>query len=292
MREIPAKTIVNRAACADEWFGCDYNMNLYKGCCHGCIYCDSRSEVYGVEDFDEVRVKKDALAIIERELAGKRSTGLIGTGAMSDPYNPFEAELQLTRGSLALIDRFGFGVSMLTKSDLVVRDIDLYQKIARHSPVCVRLTVTTADDALCAKIEPHIVVSSKRFAALKALSSAGLCTGVLLMPLLPFLNDTVENVETIVHLSADAGARFVYPFFGVTLRQNQRAYFYAQLDRLFPGVKERYIKTFGEAYHCASPNAKELHAALVRACGQRGLLYKMEDIIADCKKNYGQTTLF
>lgn len=292
MKEIPAKTIVSRWSYTQEWFGCDYNMNIYKGCCHGCIYCDSRSECYGVENFDEVRSKQDALAIIERELKGKRKTGVVGTGAMSDPYNRFEETLGLTRGALQCIDRYGFGISAMTKSALITRDIDVFKRIAAHSPTCVMLTVTTADDALCKKIEPHVSVSSQRFKAVKMLADAGLYAGILLMPLLPFINDTQENVAAIVQEAAKAGAKFIYPAFGVTLRQNQRAHFYEKIDELFPGIKQKYVQTFGDSYNCSSPNAKVLYATFVTLCGQYGIATKMDEIIATYKKGYGQVSLF
>ena len=155
MEFISAKTILSGYAENNPWFGCNYNMNLYKGCCHGCIYCDSRSACYGVERFDEVRAKENALGTLARELRAKRRKGVVGMGAMSDPYNPFERTLELTRGALALLDRFGFGAALATKSDLVLRDTDVLQSIAAHSPTLVKITVTAADDALCRKVEPH-----------------------------------------------------------------------------------------------------------------------------------------
>ncbi|MFZ5969137.1 MAG: SPL family radical SAM protein [Bacillota bacterium] len=294
MNLIPAKTIISRTPHNDGWFGYDYNMNIYKGCCHGCIYCDSRSVCYGIENFDEVKAKENALAIIERELKSKRKTGVIGTGAMGDPYNPFEVEHKLTRGALELIHKYGFGVNMLTKSPLVTRDIDLYERIAAHSPVCVKLTITTFDDDLCKKIEQNVEATSKRFEAIKELSKAGLFTGILIMPLLPFINDTEENLVSIVQVAVEAGAKFIYPAFGVTLRQNQRDYFYQQLDRLFPEMKQNYIKTFGYSYQCVSPNAKRLWQVFIPLCHKYGILYKMQDIISAYKQGYGdkQISLF
>ena len=294
MEFIPAKTIITRTPHSNGWFGCDYNMNIYKGCCHGCIYCDSRSECYRVENFDQVRAKENAIAIIERELKSKRKTGVIGTGAMSDPYNPMEAKYKLTREALERIDQYGFGIHMLTKSDLVVRDIDLYKRIALHSPVCVKLTITTSDDSLCSKIEPNVAVTSKRFKALKELSNAGLFTGILMMPLLPFINDTEENVASIVDSASKAGAKFIYPAFGVTLRQNQRVYFYHKIDRMFPNVKQQYIETFGSSYECVSPNVKRLWHIFAQLCNKYGLLYKMQDIVKAYKQGYGdkQISLF
>ena len=294
MDYIPAKTLIARMPPDSGWFGCDYNMNIYKGCCHGCIYCDSRSECYHVDNFDEVRAKKDALVIMERELKTKRQTGVVGVGAMSDPYNPFESEHKLTRGALELINRYGFGINMLTKSDLVTRDIDLYQEIQRHSPVSVRLTITTFDDSLCRKLEPRVAVTSKRFAAIQELAQAGIYTGVLLMPVLPFINDTEENITGIVQEAHQSGAKFIYPAFGVTLRQNQRAYFYGELPKMFPGVKERYIKMFGASYECPSPNARRLWEIFTTLCARYGILYQMTDIVAGYKNQMttGQMKLF
>ena len=294
MRLIPAKTILSGYKDNNSWFGTNYNMNIYKGCCHGCIYCDSRSECYGVENFDEVRAKENALALIARELRGKRRTGVIGTGSMSDPYNPFEKEYGLTRGALELIHRYGFGVSMITKSDLITRDIDVLKAIQSHSPVLIKMTITTCDDGLCRKIEQNVTLSSKRFAAVRELSREGIFTGILLMPVLPFLEDNEENIKGITSLAYESGAKFIYPAFGVTLRQNQREWYYKKLDEQFPGLKQKYIKQFGNAYECSSPKAKELWTLFKKECERVGILYRMEDIIKGYKKGYGghQISLF
>ncbi|MFB0920736.1 MAG: radical SAM protein [Oscillospiraceae bacterium] len=291
MKYIPAKTIVSGYSEQNSWFGCNYNMNIYKGCCHGCIYCDSRSECYGVEDFDEVRTKENALDTIERELRSKRRTGVIGTGAMSDPYNPFEKELELTRGALELIDRYGFGVAIATKSNLIVRDIDILRKIAQHSPVLIKLTVTSIDDELCRRLEPRAPLSSARVEALKKLSDAGLFAGVLLMPVLPFIEDTEKNIAAIVERAHQSGAKFIYPAFGVTLRQNQREWFFDRLDELFPSVRERYIKTFGNSYECRCLNSKELFELFRDECDRRGIIYKMDEIIGAYKSGYESSQL-
>ncbi|MBP8639703.1 MAG: radical SAM protein [Oscillospiraceae bacterium] len=294
MNFVPAKTIVSGYAEHNMWFGCNYNMNIYKGCCHGCIYCDSRSECYGVENFDEVRAKDNALELIERELKAKRRKGVIGTGAMSDPYNPFEKEHRLTRGALELINRYGFGVAIATKSDLILRDVDILKEISRHSPVLVKITITCASDELCRKIEPRVALSSKRFEAIGELSKAGIKAGVLLMPVLPFIEDNEENIRGIINLARKNGAAFIYPAFGVTLRQNQRDWFFAQLDELFPSVKEKYVESFGSAYECRSPNSKKLWSVFQRECDEAGIIYRMNDIIDAYKKGYGaeQLSLF
>lgn len=294
MNYIPAKTIVSGYAEQNTWFGCNYNMNIYKGCCHGCIYCDSRSECYNVDNFDEVRAKENALSTIERELRSKRRKGIIGTGSMSDPYNPFERDLCLTRNALELIDRYGFGVAIATKSDLVLRDIDILQRISAHSPVLIKLTVTTSDDELCKKLEPRVAVSSRRFEVIRQLSDAGLNCCVLMMPVLPFIEGTAENVGSIVSLAHENGAKYIYPAFGVTLRQNQREWFFMKLDELFPSLKEKYISTFGTSYECHCPNHKELWSVFRTNCDSRGILYKMTDIVTDYKSGFDtqQLSLF
>lgn len=294
MEFIDAKTIISGYAESSVWFGNNYNMNIYKGCCHGCIYCDSRSECYRIENFDTVRAKKDALALINRDLKSKKRSGVIGTGAMSDPYNPFEKEYKLTRGALELINAHGFGVSIITKSDLIRRDIDILKKIKSHSPVLVKITITTCDDMLCKKIEPNVSVASKRLSAIKELSDNGIFAGILLMPVLPFLEDNEENVASIVKLAYENGAKFIFPAFGVTLRQNQRDWFYKKIDENFPGIKQKYVEHFGNNYECRSPKSMELKQLFERECERHGILYKMKDIIDGYRNGYGvnQLSLF
>lgn len=285
MEWIPAKTMVSKTK-NQHWFGTDYNMNIYRGCNHGCIYCDSRSDCYRIERFDEVRAKADSSQLLDHELERKRQKGVIGTGAMSDPYNPLEARYGLTRAALEVIGRHEFGVAIATKGALVARDIDLLKKIQRHSPVLVKMTITAASDELSRLVEPNAPLSSERFEAVKALSDAGIFTGILLMPVLPFIEDTAENIGAIIQRAGDCGARFVYPGFGVTLRQNQRDYFYQKLDEQFPGLKKQYARTYGDAYSCPSPNAKALYGLLKDQCCQRQLLYRMQDIIQAYKSGY------
>lgn len=172
MEEVKAVSILHRNK-TSGWFGTDYNMNLYRGCCHGCIYCDSRSDCYGIGDFDSVRCKANSLEILRDELRRKVHTGVIGTGAMSDPYNPYEEKALLTRHALELIDAYGFGCAVLSKSALMTRDIDIFLSIKEHSPMMCKLTVTTADDELCKKLEPNVSVSSERFEALQKCRTAG-----------------------------------------------------------------------------------------------------------------------
>ena len=291
MEFISAKSIISGYRENNDWFGINYNMNIYKGCSHGCIYCDSRSECYGIEDFDIVKAKENSLDIIRRELKSKRKKGVVGTGAMSDPYNPFEKKLYLTRNALESIDSNGFGVSIATKSDLITRDIDILKRIKKHSPVLCKITITTADDNLCEIIEPNVVVTSKRFEVIKKLSEEGIYTGILLMPILPFINDTEENIINIVRLAKENGAKFIFPTFGVTLRSNQREYFFNMLDKSFPRIKERYIKSFGNNYMCNSPNARILYNKFAKECNILGLHYKMSDIIYSYKKGYNDEQL-
>lgn len=288
METIPARTIVTRTKSPGTWFGVDYNMNLYRGCCHGCIYCDSRSDCYAIEQFDRVRVKESCLEIVRDELRRKASRGVVGTGSMSDPYNPFEREYQYTRHALELISAFGFGAAIATKSDLITRDIDVLREIRQQMPVICKITVTTADDTLAAKTEPHAPPPSTRFRAMEQLSAADLFTGALLMPVLPFLGDSVSGVLSIVRQAGDAGAKFIYPLFGVTCRDRQREYYYRQLDKEFPGLRAKYAKQYGTEYFCASPRTKELWEAFTEACVQRGILFDMKTIIRAYKSGYDE----
>lgn len=288
METIPAKTILQKNKSA-AWFGNDYNMNLYRGCCHGCIYCDSRSECYRIDDFDKVRAKENALAILRDELK-RKTPGVVGTGSMSDPYNPLEKSALLSRHAAELIGAFGFGLTVITKSTLITRDIDVFSEIREHSPILLKMTVTTADDALSRLIEPNAPPSSERFRALGALADAGLFTGITLMPVLPFLEDSDENIRAIVRRAAESGVRAVYPAFGMTLRDRQRAHYFAALDRLFPekGLSERYRKQFGDYYECRSPRVKALWRVFTEECEKTGILYEMREIVRAYRQGYGE----
>ena len=279
--EIPAKGILFRSK-STAWFGTDHTMNLYRGCSHGCLYCDSRSDCYQNPEFDTVKVKADALRLLRDDLERKVKPAFISMGAMSDPYNPFERELCLTRHALELIHAYGCGVAAATKSDLITRDAGLYRDIQSQAPVICKLTGTAAGDALAAKIEPRAPAPSRRLAAVEALAKAGVFTGVLLMPVLPFVEDSWDNVREVTESAARAGAKFVYPAFGVTMRNGQRDYFLAGLDRAFPGQElgRRYRARYGLRYQCASPRAKELWERFSARCRELGLLYQMRSIVS------------
>lgn len=284
---ISAKSIVHRTK-DSSWFGADYSMNIYRGCSHGCIYCDSRSDCYHNDRFDQVRAKADALRIIRDDLARKVKPGVAATGSMSDPYNPFERDLLLTRYALTLLEAYGFGTAVATKSDLITRDIDILSSIRRTMPVICKLTVTTCDDALAAKIEPYAPSPSRRLAALGELSKAGLFAGVLMMPILPFLEDSADNICAVVDCAADAGARFVYPALGMTCRAGQREFFLQQLESRFPGqeLAARYRRRYGTRYYCSAPKARALWDVFQEQCSRRGLLYSMRHIVAASRRGY------
>lgn len=290
LEEIPAKTIVNRTK-DSQWFGTDYIMNIYRGCSHGCIYCDSRSDCYHIENFQKIRVKKDALRIIRDDLQRKVRMGVVATGSMSDPYNPFEKDLELTRHGLELLDVYGFGAAVATKSCLITRDIDILTEIKTHSPVLCQITVTTPKDTLSSQIEPYAPLSSQRFAAARALSKAGLFTGILLMPVLPFLEDDPESILSLVDQAADSGAKFIYASFGVTMRSGQREYFLSRLGNLFPELPKKYDQKYGSRYFCSVPKAKALWEQFSGRCREKGILYEMKDIISAYKMGYEETQL-
>lgn len=287
MEFIPAKTLVTRTK-DRMWFGTRYNMNLYRGCCHGCIYCDSRSDCYQVKDFEMVKAKENALVILRNQLRGRLGKGVIGTGAMSDPYNPFEKQYELTRGALELIDTYRFGISIVTKSNLIERDIDVLTRINKHSPVIVGMTVTAHDDTLSKIVEPNVCVSSKRFEAIKKISEAGIFCGILMMPILPFIEDNEENILGIVEKAAESGANYIYPAMGMTCREGQRGYFYDALERSFPGIKEKYEKRYGTRYQCTSTKVQKLWPLFTKACKEKGILYKMSDIIKVYQSGFWQ----
>ena len=289
---IAAKSIVYRNRSPDQWFGIDYNMNIYRGCSHGCIYCDSRSDCFKNPDFETVKVKENALKIVRDNLQSKAMTGVVGTGAMSDPYNILEKELKLTRNSLELINAYRFGVSLCTKSALAARDADILLDIKEHSPVIVKFSISTADDKLCRKLEPNVSVSSERFKAMRQLSERGIFCGVQMIPLLPFINDTEDNIVKIVQMAKNAGARFVYTYMGMTLRAGSREYYYEHLDKILPGAKEKYMKSYGNRYTCISPRSKKLWDIFNKKCTELELLCDMKSITRHYKHGYKKEVLF
>ena len=258
----------------------DNGMNLYRGCLHGCIYCDSRSLCYQMDHpFEDIEVKENALVLLEKALRSKRKRCMIGTGSMSDPYLPMERELKLTRGALELIRDHGFGAAVLTKSTLVLRDLDLLDQINRRSKAVVQMTLTTHDDRLCQILEPNVSVTSQRIAALKAFRDAQIPTVVWLDPILPFLNDTSENIQGLLDSCIEAGVKGVLCFnMGLTLREGNREYFYRQLDRHFPGLKEQYIRTYGNRYEINSPKNAELMKLFHNTCEKAGILHDIRQI--------------
>lgn len=255
-------------------------MNLYRGCSHGCIYCDSRSRCYHMEHaFEDIEVKENAMELLEYALKHKRQKCMIGTGSMTDPYIPLEMELEYVRKALSLIYGYGFGFTVITKSDRILRDLDLLQKINEKTKCVVQMTLTTYDEELCRKIEPHVSTTRERFAALKRLRDAGIPTVVWLTPLLPFINDTEENLTGILELCVEAGVYGVINFgMGLTLREGNREYFYRQLDRLFPGLKEKYIRIYGNRYEIESQNSSRLMELFHQKCGENGIVHDNEQI--------------
>ncbi len=265
IKQITAKVLLSRVKGPDPWFGFYYNMNLYRGCEHRCIYCDSRSECYRIENFHDILVKVNAIDLLKKELASKRIRGTIGTGSMNDPYTPTEARLNMTGQALDVIAQYGFPVHILTKSDLILKDLDTLRKINRVG-AAVSFTITTTDDELAKKIEPYAPLPSRRLEALKILADAGIETRIAMMPILPFIEDTKENITTIVRKAHECGVGTIVPWFGMSLRDRQRAYYYMELDKSFPGLRREYEQTFGDRYQCASPKADRLANVFYTLC--------------------------
>jgi len=257
-------------------------MNLYRGCTHGCIYCDSRSSCYQIRhDFEDIEVKRSAPEILEDQLRRKRKPCMVATGSMCDPYIPLEAELKLTRQCLEIIEKHGFGLSILTKSNLILRDLDILEAINSKTKCVVQVTLTTFDEELCRKVEPHVSTTLERFRVLETMRDAGIPTVVWLCPILPFINDSEENLRGILDYCVEAEVKGILCFgFGMTLREGDREYYYARLDELFPGMKEAYISRFGDAYSCLSPNNARLSEIFKDTCRQHKLLYKTKEVFA------------
>lgn len=274
MRYIEAKSII----------GNYNNVNLYRGCTHGCIYCDSRSTCYQVGDFENIAVKKNAIELFEKELSKKRQKIIVATGSMCDPYLHLEKELSLTRQMLEIIKDKYHGVSLLTKSDLILRDIDLIEEINKRYIALVCMTITTFDDELCKKIERNVTVTSKRFECLSLFAKRGIPIGIWLGPILPFINDNEENIINIVKKCIEIKVRYIVVFnFGTTKREGSEEYFYKCLDKYFPGIKQKYIKTYGSSYECPSPNNERLWKVFKELCDKNGILYDLGKINRELK---------
>ncbi|MBN2044960.1 MAG: radical SAM protein [Anaerolineales bacterium] len=273
--ETHTKGILNPVKQPDDWFGLKYNMNLYRGCQHRCIYCDSRSECYQIENFDsEVIVKINAVDLLADSLPRKRIRGTIGTGSMNDPYMPVEKQYNLTGGALQVIAKNQFPVHVLTKSDLVLKDLDTLVEINKTF-AAVSFTVTTADDDLGKKLEPGAPKVSRRFQAMAQIAGRGIYTGVLLMPLLPMIEDNSENVGAIIQMAADHGASYLLPSFGLTMRDRQREYLYQQLDQHFPGLSTQYRQKFGLRYFAPADDAQKLYDLTREVCDKFGINLSM-----------------
>ncbi len=274
-----------------------YGMNIYRGCTHGCIYCDSRSKCYQfTHPFEDIEVKQNAPELLEKALKSKRKKCMIGTGAMSDPYMHCEEKLRLTRKCLEIILKNGFGATVQTKSDRILQDIDLLDEINQSAKCVVQMTLTTYDDNLCRIVEPDVAGTKRRIEVLHEMKKRGIPTVVWLTPILPFINDTEENVSQILKECAEAGVKGIIDFgMGLTLREGDREYYYAALDKHFPGMKERYIKRYGNAYELPSPNAKELRELFRKICSENGMLHSPDDcfrFIQELPDRYQQMSLF
>ncbi len=272
-------------------------MNIYRGCTHGCIYCDSRSKCYGfTHEFEDIEVKINAPQLLERALKSKRKRCMIGTGAMCDPYLHIEESLKLTRKCLELIDQYEYGVAVQTKSTRVLRDMDLLKSINDKTKAVVQMTMTTYDETLCKILEPNVSTTKERFKALLQFKEAGIPSIVWLTPILPFINDTEENIRGILEYCVKAGVKGIICFgMGVTLRDGDREYFYKALDKHFPGVKNKYIRTYGNAYDIPSPNNEKLLGIFKEVCVKNGMMYQIKECfqyLHEFPEKYEQMSLF
>lgn len=273
-------------------------INIYRGCTHGCIYCDSRSTCYQMKhDFEDIEVKQNAPELLEDALRRKRSKCMIGTGAMCDPYMHCEAKLGLTRRCLEIINKYQFGVALQTKSDLVLRDLDILKRINEHSKAVVQMTLTTYDEDLCKIVEPNVCTTKRRYEVLKILQQEGIPTIVWFTPMLPYINDTVENVRGILNYCFDAGVKGILTFGdgGMTLRDGDREYYYSALDRHFPGLKNIYFKKFGLNYEIPSDKGKYLMSIVRDECKSHGVMFNQNEIFTymhEYPKKFEQLSLF
>ncbi len=259
----------------DPYFGISYNMNIYRGCQHQCIYCDTRSSVYGVDNLAHIRIKSNALELLESKLRKLKTKGTIGTGSMNDPYMPIEKKEELYSGALQIIRKYRYPIHIITKSNLVLRDSEVIKSIS-ETYAAVSFTITTMDDDLARKIEPGATLPSERIKAIRTLSQMGIYTGVVLTPVLPYLTNSKENIISIVNATAKAGGKYILAWMGLTQREGQREYFYKELDNSFPGISQKYHNMFGLNYNCPAPNSEELYNTFNDYCQTYSIQKKME----------------
>jgi len=274
-------------------------MNLYRGCTHGCIYCDSRSKCYQIlHDFEDIEVKQNAPTLLEQALRSKRKRCMIGTGSMCDPYMHCEEQLGLTRRCLEIIDAHGFGLAIQTKSDRILRDLDLLKSINKKAKCVVQMTLTTFDEDLCRIVEPGVCTTARRFEVLEILRDNGIPTVVWLSPVLPFINDTKENLEGILDYCIRAKVKGIICFgMGLTLREGNREYFYGKLDKHFPGLRQKYHQKYGYAYEISSDANGELMKMFYKKCHENGIMCKIDDVFSYLhefpeNEGYEQLSLF
>ena len=272
-------------------------MNIYRGCTHGCIYCDSRSVCYNMSHaFEDIEVKINAPQLLEKALRSKRKKCMIGTGAMCDPYMPAEEELKLTRNCLELIEKYQFGAALQTKSDRVLRDIDILSAINEQQKAVVQMTFTTFDDDLCSIIEPNVCSTSRRFEVLMQMKKRGIPTVVWLAPILPYINDTEENLVGLLKYCAEAGVKGIICFgMGLTLRDGSREYYYSALDKHFSGLSDRYRREFGNSYEIPSRNSGRLMAKFEEFCDKYGIMHDNDrcfGYLFDLPEKYEQLSFF
>lgn len=274
-------------------------MNMYRGCQHGCIYCDARSKCYQINHvFEDIEIKQNAPELLERALKGKRNKCMIGTGGMTDPYMPLEEEVRLTRRLLEIIDRYEFGLAIQTKSNLILRDLDLLKHINKKSKCIVEMTLTTYDESLCKKIEPNVCTTKERFEVLKTMRDNGIQTVAWLSPFLPLINDTEENIRGLMDYCVEAGVYGIICFgIGVTLREGDREYFYENLDEKFPGLKQKFHEKYGLAYAINSDNNDNLMSIIRSTCKKHGIVCNPNQVFSymheyESHESAEQLTLF
>lgn len=274
-------------------------MNVYRGCTHGCIYCDSRSKCYGfTHDFEDIEIKQNAPELLEKALRSKRNKCMIGTGAMCDPYMHCEENIQITRKCLELIDQYEYGLAIQTKSDLILRDLDLLKSIHKKSKCVVQMTLTTYDENLCKILEPDVCTSKRRFEVLEILRDNNIPTVVWITPILPYINNTKENLEGILKYCTIAKVWGIIHFgMGLTLRDGNREYFYQALDKHFPGLRATYHQKYGYAYEIISDNNREFLKLLNSTCKEKGIMCNPDEVFSFLhsfpeNKQYNQMTLF
>ena len=287
------KTIINKLKYIDSWFWCRYTINPYSGCEHACVYCDARSEKYYLHpDLDNVvYVKTNVKQMLDKRLKNARTLlpDVVGLGGVCDAYQPAEAEYKNARNILEVLYKYKYPVFMVTKSTMVMRDLDLYSKMAEEYYSTITFTITSFDEEIVNFLEPHASPSKERIEALKDIKEKHpkIQTGVCFMPIVPYFEDSDENLEDVISQTKKANCDFILFAPGMSLRDSQAQFFIRKLkDSKYSNLLKKMLDLYKGEMHPNSDYVSKIHNKLVALCKQYELPCRAKRFIPNDYRKY------